>query len=161
MHENYKTYVSSRLLSNSTAHANGCIEYGKRAPLKHKYGVTSITIDGVRKNVTVHRAMWMAVNNKFDLPGNIVVRHKCDNPRCINIEHLDIGTALDNVRDCITRGRRAKTHKPHCRVRTHPDSVVIAIRNDTGKLKQIAYRHGVSVSYVSRVRRGELKALVT
>lgn len=35
----------------------------------------------------------------------MVIRHKCDHPYCCNIEHLEIGTQLDNVRDMIKRGR--------------------------------------------------------
>ena len=39
-----------------------------------------------------------------DIQG-MVVRHKCDNPPCVNPEHLEIGTYKDNTQDCLTRGR--------------------------------------------------------
>lgn len=46
-----------------------------------------------------------------NIPKGMVIRHKCDHPYCCNIEHLEIGTRLDNVRDMIERGRDAY-HKP-------------------------------------------------
>ena len=33
------------------------------------------------------------------------IRHKCDNPQCINIKHLVVGTGEDNHREKILRGR--------------------------------------------------------
>ncbi len=39
----------------------------------------------------------------------LVVRHfKCDNPSCINLEHLKLGTQRDNIRDRQRKGRTAK-----------------------------------------------------
>ena len=40
-----------------------------------------------------------------NIPKGMVIRHKCDHPYCCNIEHLEAGTQLDNVRDMIQRGR--------------------------------------------------------
>lgn len=41
-----------------------------------------------------------------NVPPGEVVRHKCDNPPCLNPEHLISGTHADNVRDMDDRGRR-------------------------------------------------------
>lgn len=40
------------------------------------------------------------------IPEGMVVRHKCDNPPCINPDHLEVGTQGDNMQDAWTRGRR-------------------------------------------------------
>ena len=39
------------------------------------------------------------------LPDNIYALHTCDNPKCINIDHLFKGTAQDNTNDMMQKGR--------------------------------------------------------
>lgn len=58
-------------------------------------------------NVKVHRLVYSLANKKSDISG-YVVRHVCDNPKCINPEHLILGSPSDNVKDMDTRGRRYK-----------------------------------------------------
>jgi hypothetical protein len=40
-----------------------------------------------------------------EIPQGHLIRHKCDNPKCINPDHLETGTNYDNVQDMIERGR--------------------------------------------------------
>lgn len=60
-----------------------------------------LRIDG--KNVYMHRATY--ADSHGDVGDDMVVRHKCDNTRCINPNHLEIGTQKDNVQDMMDRGR--------------------------------------------------------
>lgn len=160
MHENYKIYVSSRILARSVKRDNGCIEY--QGNWKHKYGLISVTIDGKRKGVPAHRAMFMALHDRFDLSFKINIRHKCDNSRCVNIEHLIEGTSQQNTQDCIERGRRAKKYRLHTRQRKLDDETVKAIKRESESLKQwhIAEKYGISLGYVSKLRSGRAKTLV-
>lgn len=155
---NYDTWVSSRILSRSVQQTNGCIEYQGNAG--HKYGLISITAGSKRQLVPAHRAMYMAINEQWELPRNLFIRHKCDNPRCVNIEHLEPGTPRDNIQDMLKRGRGAKTHKKHTRLLVFTDEQIRAIRNATGKYKWIAEEHGVSIGYVSKIKAGKAKTLI-
>lgn len=59
------------------------------------------------KRVAAHRVVAsMALG--FDLDSDKMVCHHCDNRQCVNPEHLFIGDAFDNMRDCVRKGRHAK-----------------------------------------------------
>lgn len=57
-----------------------------------------------------------------------VIRHRCDNRKCINPEHLETGTHADNMHDMITRGRSSKGDR-HWNVRLS-DRDVLDIRKE-------------------------------
>jgi len=51
----------------------------------------------------VHRFAWESLNGP--IPSGLQVCHKCDNPPCFRPDHLFLGTAADNIRDAILKGR--------------------------------------------------------
>lgn len=64
-----------------------------------KYGQFSIK----NKSVEVHRFSWQLANGP--IPKGMNILHKCDNPICVNPDHLFIGTNLDNIKDKMAKGR--------------------------------------------------------
>lgn len=67
-------------------------------------GYGRVRVEG--KPTTAHRAAYCAAKGirPVDIKG-LVVRHKCDNPPCVNPEHLEVGTYQDNSNDMVVRGR--------------------------------------------------------
>ena len=50
-----------------------------------------------------HRVSWMEANGQ--IPYSMLVCHHCDNPPCVNPNHLFLGTMKDNLDDCIAKNR--------------------------------------------------------
>lgn len=61
-----------------------------------------------------HRNVYRLLKNA-DIRTQDLVCHTCDNPRCWNIDHLFLGTARDNNRDCSRKGRHHNTVKTKCK----------------------------------------------
>ena len=58
---------------------------------------------GRRKGGGVHRYSWTLANGRD--PGELLVRHTCDNPPCVNPAHLILGTHEENMADKVRRKR--------------------------------------------------------
>ena len=73
----------------------------------------SFPYDG--KTTSAHRTGWILFRGP--IPAGLKVLHACDNPACVNLEHLYLGTQKDNARDMVARGRYASgnARKTHCK----------------------------------------------
>lgn len=77
----------------------GCWEWlGARA--NGGYGLFAVQNP---RRITAHRYSWELHNGP--IPAGMHVLHHCDNPPCVNPAHLFLGTASDNMRDMLAKGR--------------------------------------------------------
>lgn len=84
----------------STLSAGGCIEWSGG---RNAYNYGRFWMNG--KLIGAHRAAWIIANGS--IPPGMHVLHKCDNPPCVNVEHLFLGMPKDNVADMAAKGRMA------------------------------------------------------
>ncbi len=89
---------------------SGCWEWKRRS---HTFGYGAVSFQG--RNIPAHRAMWIL--HFGSIPDGLLVCHKCDNPPCVNPDHLFLGTSTDNNRDMLSKGRMKHNHagKTHCK----------------------------------------------
>lgn len=95
------TDLRERLWANVTrGEGDGCWLW-TASTNNHGYGTMSFRC----KSHYVHRLSWMLHHDGRLPPKGLNVLHRCDNPPCVNPDHLFLGTHKDNMRDCIEKGR--------------------------------------------------------
>jgi hypothetical protein len=72
-----------------------------------------------RKHHLAHRVAWEMANGS--VPAGLDVLHRCDNPPCVNVEHLFLGTQADNTADMIAKGRERHACGDQSGARLHPE----------------------------------------
>lgn len=88
------------------------------------------------------------------IPEGMIIRHRCDNPACVNPRHLEPGTHKQNMEDCVTRGRIASGSRAGRRRLTDEQADYVRRNPDGLTLSQIATKFGIAVSTASYIRSG-------
>jgi hypothetical protein len=92
-----KTFAENTRLNENTR----CLEWiGALYPTG--YG-RALRVVGEPAEVRAHRRAWEMAHG--EIPNGMDVLHQCDNPRCVNHEHLFLGNDVDNVKDKMRKGR--------------------------------------------------------
>jgi len=100
------------------------------------------------RTVAAHRMSYQL--HKGRIPTGMFVCHKCDNPNCVNPDHLFLGTYLDNIQDRNRKGRQARGTR-HGRSKLTPQQV-LAIRKMTGGDREIGAKFGIKTEQARRIR---------
>lgn len=163
--------IRDRFFGRFDVQPNGCWTWnGAKLKMgRYFYGGIAGKIDGVRYskpgvNIGAHRASWILHNGPIpngEGAHGTVVMHKCDNPLCVNPDHLMLGSQQDNVRDMNTKSRgntsgldSGNTGTKHRNAAFTPEQLrYVCESTKTGN--DIAKELGVSRHCISRIRTGQ------
>ena len=130
---------------------SGCWEWQGSLTLRG-YGQSYFT--GTSKGA--HQVSWLIHHEVWP---KLYVLHKCDNRKCINPDHLFLGNAVDNRRDCVKKGRAKFNPKkgenaPNSRLTNEQ------VKDIKNKIKSgirsvdLAREYSVSRNYIGMIKRG-------
>ena len=114
-------------------------------------GYGGLRIDG--RTYSAHRASY-EIYHRCKLDRSISVCHRCDNPACVNPDHLFLASHQDNMIDRGVKGRSRGPigeANPNTRITAQQAA---AIKSDTRPLRKIADEYGLSISGVHGIRSG-------
>lgn len=102
-----------------------------------------------------HRISWMIYNGS--IPDGMYVLHKCDNPPCSNPDHLFLGDAGDNRRDCRDKGRmpiRRGEKSNFCKLKEEQVKEIKKLLTDGLSQYEIGRKFNVSRGAICDIKRG-------
>lgn len=112
-------------------------------------GYAQIAIN--RKPMHASRAVWIVLHGP--IKKGLYVCHRCDNPKCVNPDHLWLGTPTQNTQDKIKKGRaNSPNGGKHWNAKL-TEQQVAAIRSDSRSCKILSAEYGVSFSHICSIKR--------
>lgn len=142
--------IEERLIRMSATEGDCRVWTGSR----NRYGYGRITIRP-RGVLTAHRVAWEVARGA--IPDGMVVRHKCDNRPCINIDHLELGTHAENQHDKRDRGRSAPakgSQNNHAKLRETDIPIIREMSVRGVPRSEIARRFGVTPGNIALIVQG-------
>ena len=116
------------------------------------YGMMCVS----KRSIGAHRISWGIHNGT--IPEGMSVLHKCDNPSCVNPNHLFLGTQADNIRDMMIKKRdkhpSGENHKNHKLVLSQVENIRLRYKQGGITFKELASEFGVSQSAINNIIQG-------
>ena len=126
---------------------NGCLEW---MGAKDHCGYGIFYYDN--RNLLAHRYLYSIKNGP--IPKGMCVCHKCDNPSCVNVDHLFLGTIQDNAHDCVNK-KRTNKHKGEDHHRSKiKETDAMFIKNSDLSLSKLATIFGLCKASISYIKNG-------
>lgn len=99
------------------------------------------------KGIQAHRYSFEL--HKGEIKDGLFVLHKCDNPACVNPDHLFVGTNQDNRDDMCNKGRQSS------KLTKMNKEKILKIRSLNGKMNntKIAAKFGTTKEYIGEIMR--------
>lgn len=138
---------TKRFLDKVKVMQNGCHEW-QAGLARGGYGKFQLP----DRTITAHRFAYQKFVGDI---GDKHVLHKCDNRKCVNPDHLFLGTMQDNIVDMDTKGRRGS----QCKVTKEQVEEIKKLLSERYSQQFVADKFGISQGAVSRIHRGVTKIL--
>lgn len=123
--------IVDKIMARSVPVANGCREWTRAIVSARKCdgkGYGTMSVPGLKRKVppgakpskpylqlSAHRVLWIVTHGfpGFDPESGLPmeVAHRCDNPQCVNIDHLEVLSPRENRKN--QRARRTHCHRGH------------------------------------------------
>lgn len=149
--------LAERLAAATQTAENGCWTF-TGTKTKFGYGQLARGKSAGGGRIYAHRAAWELAFGPIPPAPQVLVLHRCDNPSCVNPEHLFLGDHTDNAVDMVQKGRATRAPQEgemNNSAKLTADQVR-AIRSDTRKLSEIATDYGIGQSTASQIRTRKL-----
>lgn len=146
--------LADKFWERVTKSQNGCWPFNN-AKTESNYGY--VVHDG--KNIVASRVSWEL--HFGPIPDGLFVLHECDNPPCVNPDHLFLGTQADNVADMISKGRQSSPEQRSnpgeengmAKVTDGQRDEMVRLRSLGWLRKDLAIKYGLTDGQVGRLCR--------
>lgn len=123
--------------------------------MKNGYGLIRTTTNASDPQTLAHRAAWIV--ERGEIPAGRVVMHTCDNPACVNIDHLKIGSHKENTADMVSKRRHGwRNGTAWQKLSKENYEQIKSLYRDRLTQQLIADKFGVSRPLVSMIVNGKL-----